>query len=578
MHDKLAIAIGVIAFAGVVAQWLATALKLPSVLVLLPTGLLVGPVLKLVEPRELFGDALFPVIAIAVGLILFQGGVGLTFAGAGAVRRPVLGLISVGLLVTWGLVGVAAKVLLGLDGHVALLLGAILCVSGPTVVLPLLETFHLRDPVASVLRWECVVIDPIGAVIAVGLFQLVAKDEPNSRFLVVLGSAVGVGIVAGLVAGLGLATAFRYHLVPDRLHNPLTLATVVACFVAADTLSVEAGLFATTVMGVVLVNQRIAPVAHITAFGEDVFVLLLGGLFVVIGATIRFETIGPVLLPSLGLLAVVLLVRPVAVVLGTIGSGLRWSDRAYLSLIAPRGVVAASVSALFAVSLQEKGVVGAAKLAPVVFIIIIGSVLVASVVAGPGSRWFHVAEAQRLGVVLVGDAPWLVDLGAELAANDVPVLSVPLLGDGSDAAERELLTYVGPLDADEFAEAADAIGASVAVVSVTPGHAGPLVEPLSELLGRKQVFLVAVPAAEGADRPARSKAWGRVVYTGLRAMADEGSGSLDIATVDSCDLGGGRRDQIPLFILRDGEAPEVAGDRVRRPTTDGRTVVAVGAR
>ncbi len=566
-------AIAVIAGAGICAQWLASSLGLPSVLILLPTGIIVGPVTGLVDARALFGDALFPVIAIAVGLILFEGGSGLQLKEARSVGRPVLGLVTVGVVVTGAVISGAAYLLFDVSRSVALLLGTILIVSGPTVVLPLLETVHLRDPIRSILRWECIVIDPIGAVIAVGVFEVVVKSDANHSLIGILATSAGVGVGVGVAAGLGLAAILRYHLVPDRLHNPLTLAMVIGCFVVADVLSVQAGLFATTVMGAVLVNQRLTPVAHITAFGEDVFILLLGGLFVVIGATIDIHALGPVILPSLALLAVVVLVRPVAVWLATLGSGLRWNDRLYLSLIAPRGVVAASVSALFAVSLGERGIGGASQLAPIVFCVIIGSVVIASVVAGPASRWLRVADAERVGVVLVGDDRWLLDTATELAANEVPVLYVPLLADSAEAAERGLLTYVGSVDGDEFAEAVEAIGACVAVVSVDPGHAAPLVASLSELLGRKHVFLTAVPDADGADRPTRSRAWGRVAFAGLHRLTGEGDSSPIITTVAASEVTGDKSLHVPLFVLRDDQPPSVAvSNRVK--ATAGRAVVA----
>ena len=328
-------------------------------------------------------------------------------------------------------------------------------------------------------------------------------------------------------------------------------------------------------MGIVLVNQRLAPVAHITAFGEDIGILLLGGLFVVIGATLDFDAIGPVLLPSLALLAVVVAVRPVAVWVSTLGSGLKWNERAYLSLIAPRGVVAASVSALFAVSLDERGIDGASKLAPVVFCVIIGSVVIASVVAGPASRWLHIADADRVGVVLVGDDPWLLDAAAELAANEVPVLVVPVDGDGAEAAERGLLTHAGSMEGDEFAEAVVAIGACVAVVAADAGHATPLVAPLSELLGRKHVYLVAVPDADGADRPSRSRAWGRVAFAGLHRLGATTPDHLEITTMASGEVSTDRGRHVPLFVLRDDEAPVVAIDG-KVKAGDARTVVAVG--
>ena len=316
---------------GVGAQWLAAWLRIPSVLVLLPAGVLAGPITGVVDPEALFGEALFPLIAIAVGLVLFEGGLSLDLAKARAVGRPVAGLVTVGLVLTWAVGSAAAIVLFEVQASLGLLLGAILVVSGPTVVLPLLDTVRLREPVSSVLRWECIIIDPIGAVLAVAVFEAIVDAEGGFNPASVLLSSAAAGVVVGAGAGLGLAVILRLHLVPDRLQSPLTIGTVVVCFVGANSISVEAGLFATTVMGVVVANQRLAPVGHIAAFGEDVGVLLLGGLFMVLGATIDFDAMRSVLVPACALLVILLAARPVVVRLSTLGSDLQ-AARSGLSL------------------------------------------------------------------------------------------------------------------------------------------------------------------------------------------------------------------------------------------------------
>lgn len=562
MHQDLALSIAVIIGAGVCTQWLAGRLRVPSVLLLLPAGILAGPVTGLVDPDELFGDALFPLIAIAVGLILFEGGLGLDLAKVRQVGRPVAGLVSVGLAVTWAVGAGAATLLFGFPPSMGVLMGAILVVSGPTVVLPLLASVRLREPVAPVLQWECIVIDPIGAVLAVAVFQAIIDAETGFNPLSVLASSAAVGVAVGVVAGFGLAVLLRRHAVPDRLQSPLTLATVVVCFVAADALSVEAGLFATTVMGVVMANQRLAPVAHIAAFGEDVGLLLLGALFIVLGATIELGAVRAVLLPGLVLLVVLLAVRPVAVWLATLGSSLTRRDRAYLSLIAPRGVVAAAVAALFSVSLREEGVEGAAELAPAVFCVIIGSVAIASLVASPAARWLRVASAERTGVALVGDEPWLLDLASDLGGNDVPVLLVQLDSDQDDAADRGLLSYRGALDDPALDEAMAAVGVGAAVMAVESDAAGSyLVEHLSEALGRGNVYVVRV--GDGEHRNFRSRAWGRRAFGGAMDRSRDEDRRWSIATLDVGDLPGDGAATVPLVYVRDDGTPAVAGPRGR---------------
>ncbi|MEO6627904.1 MAG: sodium:proton antiporter [Aquihabitans sp.] len=517
MHDDITTVIAVVIFVGVGAQWVAARFSVPSVLVLLPAGILVGPVLHLVEPREVFGEALFPIVAVAVGIVLFEGGTSLQLREVSSVRRPVAGLVTVGVAVTWAVGGVGATVLLDIPADVGFLLAAVLVVSGPTVILPLLDTVRLREPVAPILRWECIVIDPIGAVLAVAVFEAIKESGDGVNPFIVLLSSASVGVLTGLVGGFGLAWLLGHHAIPDRLHSPVTFATVITCFVLANQLSVEAGLFATTVLGVVLVNQRLTPVGHIASFGEDVGVLLLGSLFVILGATVDFDAMADVLLPSLLLLIVLLLIRPAAVWLSTIGAGLRRNELLDLSLIAPRGVIAASVSALFGISLASDGVPGAQSLAPAAFIVVIGSVLFASIIARPASKWLRVATETPRGVLFVGDEDWLIDVAAELASHEVPVLVMPVGSEGSRATELGLLTFQGEADGEDLADSIDALGISQAIVAVdTRATESLLVERVSEVLGRRQVFRVERLGAE--ESSTGSRAWGRTAFPGIRQM------------------------------------------------------------
>lgn len=513
MDQQIAVAIAVIFGAGIGSQLIARAVRIPSVLLLLPVGILVGPGLNLLDPTVLFADALYPVIAIAVGLILFEGGVGLRLSGAGIVRRPVMGLVTIGVVVTLAIGGSAATLLLGVPADVGFLIGTILVVSGPTVVLPLLEVVRLREPVGSILRWECIAIDPIGAVLAVAVFNAIIDSHAGFNPLATLAASAAVGIATGTVAGFGLALLLRYHLIPDRLQSATTLALVIGCFVLANTLSVEAGLFATIVMGIVLANQRLAPTSHIANFGEDLGVLILGGLYIILGATASLTEMRAVLVPAVGLLIILLAVRPLAVWISTIGAGLATTERWYLSLIVPRGIIAASVSTLFAAALRDQGVNGATKLAPVAFVVILGSVVVASALARPAARWLRVAAPTPRGILLAGSETWMIDAGKVLARNGVPVLIADSDAKGT-AASAGLLTFTDSLDSATLPEALDAVGVGVAVVGSNDGVADTfLVDQLSQRLGGQNVYLVDTPQARREISERRY--WGRPVFSGL---------------------------------------------------------------
>ena len=250
--------IGVIIVLGVGLQWLARRLKFPSIILLLAGGLLVGPVLDIVEPDRILGPALFPVVSLAVGILLFVGGLELRFSELGAAaRRPVMAFVTVGVVITWALTTAAVHVLFHESVRVSVLLGAILVVSGPTVVIPLLRLARPVGPVATILTWEGIVIDPLGATLSLFCFSAFFVDELSFRDLwgefVVVALA---GVAAGTVAAALLVLALRRRLVPTELEVAVAIMFVVAAYVTAETVRPEAGLFATTAMGVILANQR----------------------------------------------------------------------------------------------------------------------------------------------------------------------------------------------------------------------------------------------------------------------------------------------------------------------------------
>lgn len=464
-HDVGVLALGVVVVLGVGLQLLANALRLPAIVLLLLGGVLAGPVSGIIEPDELLGGLLYPAVSLAVGLVLFEGGLGLRFSELEHHGRgPIVRLVTVGVLVTWLIGGLGAYWIVGLDGGSAALLGAILVVSGPTVVLPLLRFARPREPVNGILRWEGIVIDPVGATLAIVVLGAVI-DYRGARLSVQrIFTTAGTGTILGLAGAAILILLFRKHLVPDNLHNPFTLAVAVAAFAGADLVRPEAGLFAATVMGIVLANQTTVPVGHIREFEESLGTLILGALFIVLGANIDLDAVAEYL-PEALVLSVVLLgvARPVAVWSSTAGSGLRFGERAYLMCVSPRGIVAASVSSLFALELEEAGEPVEA-LAPVTFVVIVVSVVVSAVASVVGARQFRVARPPPRGVAFIGGPPWALELAAQLADHDVPTVVVSSDPSEIDAASSlGLLTYAGPLASEDFVLALEGVGVSAAL-------------------------------------------------------------------------------------------------------------------
>lgn len=489
----LGVGLAAVVVFGVGAQLLASRIQVPAILLLLLGGVVAGPVLEIVDPDELLGDLLFPAVSLAVGILLFEGGLGLRWTELEQHGRgPIIRLITVGVLVTWVIGGVAAYLLIDVDTNAAILLGAILVVSGPTVVLPLIRFARVREPVNGILRWEGIFIDPVGATLAIVVLDAVIENEgTQASFERVLTTAVA-GTVAGLIGAGILTLLFNRHWVPDNLHNPFTLAMVVGAFAAADLIRPEAGLFATTVMGVALANQRWAPIAHIREFEENLGALILAGLFIILGARVDLDQLVDFLPESIALSVILIVIaRPVAVYVSTVGSGLSFVERAYLACMSPRGIVAASVSALFAIELEEAGQPVEA-LAPVTFIVIVATVLFSAIASRVGARRFRVARPAPTGVAFIGGPDWALDLAAWLSDHDIPTLVITTDPFEVEAAtQRGVLSFQGSLDSEDLLMAMDSVGVRFVIgVSRFEEVNALVIERAAEAIGRANVYFL----------------------------------------------------------------------------------------
>ncbi len=414
--------------AGVSAQWLAWRLHLPSILLLLVAGFILGPVTEFVDPDELLGDLLLPLVSVAVAVILFEGGLSLRVRDLLEVGGVVPRLVTVGAGITGFLGALGAHLIIGLDEGVAILAGAILIVTGPTVIVPMLEQIRPGGRVSKILRWEGIVIDPIGATLAVLVFEgVVVGDLGDASSLAIEGIAktLGAGILIGGGAGFALALLLGRYWIPDALQNAVTLTFVVGVTTVCDTIQDESGLLAAVVMGVVLANQRLATVRHIIYFKENIRVLLLAGLFVVLAARLSFDDVEAVGFEGLIFIALmIVVVRPLSVFASAAGSALSWQERLFLSGIAPRGVVAASVASIFAIGLAEEGINDANQLVPLVFGTVVGTVAVYGVFSPLLARRLGLARSNPQGVVIVGAHEWAREIASVLADNKVSVLLV----------------------------------------------------------------------------------------------------------------------------------------------------------
>ena len=472
-----------LAFAGLalicgVSQWLAWRLNLPSILFLLAAGLLVGPVAGMFDPDEFLGDLLFPFVSVAVAIILFEGGLTLKLSDIRGHGVVVTRLISLGVVVTWLLLTVAAQLIFDMGWALAFVFGSIAVVSGPTVVKPLLKAVRPTDKVGHILNWEGILIDPIGVFLALLVFNAVLLDQPLAdpgHIAAILAKLVLIGTALGVAAGWATAKMLRRYLVPDYLVNVIVLVIVITIFAAAEKLQHESGLLAVTIMGVWLANAKGLHMEEVLHFKEDLSVLLISGLFVVLASRIDLAVLPQYGWQILALLAVAqLIVRPVSAWLCTIGADLDTKERLFLGWIAPRGIVAAAVSSIFALRLEEAGVAQANLLVPLVFSMIVGTVVFQSLTAKPLARRIGISNPEPNGVLFFGANDIGLALARALVSEKVKVMLSDTSWRNVRAARRAgFEAYHGNPTSGHAAENLDlqGVGKLVAVSSMRDANA-----------------------------------------------------------------------------------------------------------
>jgi NhaP-type Na+/H+ or K+/H+ antiporter len=419
---------------SVAAQGLAWQGKLPSILLLLLIGFGLG---RLVDPEQVLGrDVLFGGVTIAVGIILFEGSMSLRLKHVRDLGRPVIRLCTVTVGVAWVLITLCAW-LIGFQIQVALLVGAILVVTGPTVLAPILRQLRPTRRVSSLLRWEGIVVDPIGALLAVLVFQGVligGVGEAVPQLVLAVVKTVVVAFGIALAVGVVLEFMMRRHLIPDFLHGVTFLAAAVGAMAGANALQEQSGLVTVTVLGIFVGNRPELHVEHVAEFKEHLQVLFVGGLFVVLAGRIQPDALLEV--APRALLFVVLLValvRPVSVIAGLWGTRVTRQERVLLACMAPRGIVAAAVSSIFALwfakNARDSGrpelvhlADQASQLAPVVFVVIVCTVAIYGLGVGRLAERLGLASPSPQGILFVGDDDWVVQAAKVLDESRIQTL------------------------------------------------------------------------------------------------------------------------------------------------------------
>jgi NhaP-type Na+/H+ or K+/H+ antiporter len=416
----------VITISSLAAQWLAWAIRLPAILPLLLFGLILGPFTHVLNPDQLFGELLFPIVSLSVAIILFEGALTLRFDEIRGLGGVVRNLVSIGMLATFGVISLACWWLLGLDPALAALVGAVTVVTGPTVIAPLMRVVRPNAAINQVLRWEGIVIDPVGAIFTLLVFEFITLRQEagsNLHLVIIFAQTMVVGLACGGLFGWLLGTALKRVWFPGYLQNFAVLAVVLLTFGLSNTLADESGLLAVTVLGIWLANMRDVDVSDIVAFKEELSAILISALFIILAARLDIHGVLAMGWPLVTLLLVIQFVaRPLCIAISTLGSSLTLREKLLLSWISPRGIVAAAVSSLFALTLQKSGYEGADKLVSVVFAIIIGTVVLQSLTSGPLARWLGVQQRKPRGVLIIGANTVARTLAHALVKQNIPVI------------------------------------------------------------------------------------------------------------------------------------------------------------
>lgn len=407
-------------------QWLAWRVRMPAIVFLLAAGIACGPVFSFLNPEDTFGDLLFPMVSLAVAIILFEGSLTLRFSEIRGHSKMVRNLIPVGAVVT-GIIGtLSAHWILQISWEISLLFGAISVVTGPTVIAPLLRSVRPSAKLANILQWEGIIIDPVGALLAVLVYEGIVSWGMGNVFghsLYIFGTTLVVGTVLGAAAGYLNGQVLRKHWIPHYLHNAGTLTFMLGVYALSNEIAHESGLLTVTIMGIWMANMKQVSVDSILEFKESLSVLLISALFIILAARIEFSAIAELGWGLALVLAILMLVaRPLSVFLAAIGTGLKWREKLFLSWIAPRGIVAAAVSALFAFQLHNNGFAGGDTLVPLIFMLIIATVTIQSLTARPLAHWLGVAEPVEFGFLIMGANPVARMIGQVLQKHEVPVV------------------------------------------------------------------------------------------------------------------------------------------------------------
>ncbi|WP_257545910.1 sodium:proton antiporter [Sphingopyxis sp. DBS4] len=424
--DSLLVKIALIGVIGIGAQWIAWRTGRPAIALMLVAGIVAGPILGLIDPERDFGALHEPIIKLAVAVILFEGGLTLKFRELRHAGAAVFMLVFIGVPVGWALGTAAAYYGAGLSLELSALFGGIMVVTGPTVIVPMLRTLNITPRVKHMLKWEAIVNDPIGALLGVGIYAYITHGGAEANSTAIVTDVVAASVLAMLIGGaaaFALTAAFVRGWVPEYLKAPVLLTTVIAVFVLSDLVMHETGLITVTAMGVVMANRETDSSHMLMRFKEDLTVLLVSGVFIILSATLDWTVVTNFQARFvLFLILLLFAVRPLTIMIALLFTRIPFKERLFVAWIAPRGIVAAAVTGLFALRLSDYGVPGAEALVPLSFSVVIATIFAHGFTAQPFARWLGLDRGKGNGVLLVGANSWTIAFAEFIKAQGSDVL------------------------------------------------------------------------------------------------------------------------------------------------------------
>lgn len=412
---------------GVLSQWLAWRFKLPAIVVMSIIGLLTGPILGLIDPKAQFAQLFDPFVSIAVAVILFEGSLNLDMREVRGIEKPVFRIVTLGAMLAWILGSLAAHYIADLSWAVAIVIGGLFIVTGPTVILPLLRQAKLKPKPAAILKWEGIIVDPFGALLAVFSFEIVqflVLREVSGKTILFFFVASIIAVLIGWLLGRGIGWMFQKGHIPEYLKSPVVFIVVIACFTIADEIKHETGLLAVTAMGITLANMHISSISDMRHFKENISVLLTSTIFIMLTAGLTMKTITEIFHWNIILFVLLMLfiVRPVSIFLSTVGTDLSIKEKILIGWIAPRGIVALTVSSYFAKVLIDEGFKDASILTTLTFALVFATVCAHGFSLSWLARKLDLSIGEEPGILLVGSNDFTVALASKLKQLGYPVL------------------------------------------------------------------------------------------------------------------------------------------------------------